>query len=383
MILGRLGSPFSNPGIKVDGGTVAIVTALLLTPLKTVWRLSAPMVRQRVNDLFPRPGPETPRQQHSKLGKALKRTGTLLTALGGALFAQGAYIACGFVNPKVWESDSVRQGTFQLTLIFLGGGMLIFLVGRRFARRGRRHLASVISRTNRTEQTYVLYLRPFHEDLSAYTMDRPYIENVWAGQPMAPDNKKTEEELLVTQFERLGRVIAVGHPDERIPFSGAERLYLPKDNWKPVVSDLIRDARLVVLVAGDTEGTLWEFTEVVRLLPLSRLIILIYGKPRNYLKFRHAVGPAFSTRAKEFDGQKPALHPPGLPLPPAVQERSMQRKQLIWGAVHFPLHQKPEFWLLRAPGLTVTPTHRREVNSQVKEFLEKVETQLNALESET
>ncbi|MEU5583062.1 hypothetical protein ABZ791_36315 [Streptomyces huasconensis] len=263
--------------------------------------------------------------------------------------------------------------------------MAALLVGRIVARYGRRHIASVISPASRIEQPYVLYLRPFLEDRKTYAMDRPYVENVWAGQPMAPDNNKTEEELLVAQLKSLGRVIAVGHPNEQVPLPGAERLYLPSDDWKPVVSDLIRDARLVVLVAGDTEGTLWEFTEVVRLLPLSRLVILVYGKPEKYLKFRRAIGPAFSGRESELGGRKSDLYPPELPFLPPGKRHIMQRKQLIWGAVHFPPRQRAEFSLLDVSnwGPTVTPIRRKAIENKVEKLLQKIEAHLTILESKS
>ncbi|MEJ8653583.1 hypothetical protein WKI65_37450 [Streptomyces sp. MS1.AVA.3] len=80
---------------------------------------------------------------------------------------------------------------------------------------------------------------------------------------------------MVRQFRRrFGRVVAVGQPGERLPLPGADRFYLPLDDWQPVVSDLIGRARLVILIAGTGPGTLWELTEAARLLRPEQLLLL-------------------------------------------------------------------------------------------------------------
>lgn len=48
---------------------------------------------------------------------------------------------------------------------------------------------------------------------------------------------------MVWQFRSLGRVIAVGQPGEHLPQIGAERGYLPLDDWKDTVSNLIQGTR--------------------------------------------------------------------------------------------------------------------------------------------
>ncbi|MER8073779.1 hypothetical protein ABTZ59_36775 [Streptomyces sp. NPDC094034] len=65
----------------------------------------------------------------------------------------------------------------------------------------------------------------------------------------------TQEDFLVRQFKGLGRVIAVGQPDERLPLLGAERGYLPVDNWQDTVSDMIQGAHVVMMSAAPGPGT--------------------------------------------------------------------------------------------------------------------------------
>jgi hypothetical protein len=72
----------------------------------------------------------------------------------------------------------------------------------------------------------------------------------------------TFEEQLFDRLDgfglQFGRVIAVGRPGEKLPFPGAEKVYLPGEGWQPIVSELISRARLAVLIAAPGPGTLWD-----------------------------------------------------------------------------------------------------------------------------
>ncbi len=62
----------------------------------------------------------------------------------------------------------------------------------------------------------------------------------------------------------------------------------------------------MVLATGTSEGTLWELTEVVRLLPPERLLVMVFTNAADYDLFRSAAEAHFTARAAEFDGREAA-----------------------------------------------------------------------------
>jgi hypothetical protein len=134
----------------------------------------------------------------------------------------------------------------------------------------------------RDRRAPVVYLRGFEEDeLQATT-------GLWsAGRPRL-------ENLLSRHFRKVGPFLAVGSPRDRLPFSGAARIYVDDASWQIVVDDLIRRARAVVIQTACTPGLRWELTEATRLLKPSKLFILISSKfhkgksiqARHYEDFR-------------------------------------------------------------------------------------------------
>ncbi|WP_158702002.1 hypothetical protein [Kitasatospora sp. MMS16-BH015] len=125
----------------------------------------------------------------------------------------------------------------------------------------------------------------------------------------------THEESLVRRFRRFGRVIAIGRPGEPLPLPGASRAYLPLDDWQDTVSELIGHAHLVLLSVGPGPGTVWEYTETLRRLPPTRLVLLVYCAPEVYDAFRTAVTEEYARRSATEPGPWPPL--PELPPFPA------------------------------------------------------------------
>ncbi len=189
-------------------------------------------------------------------------------------------------------------------VLMIAGGIAAVFAGTRLSRFGRRHTTRLVKDAGALDpQSYILYLRPFDLDDELYR-----IKPVPALNPIrrmhTPYSRTFEEHMVWHLRLRLGPVVAVGRPDERLPLSGARRFYLPLDDWKPTVSNAIRKARLVVLATGTGEGTLWEFTEVVRLMPPERLLVTVFTDEREYDRFRSAAEAAFATRAAGLQGEE-------------------------------------------------------------------------------
>jgi hypothetical protein len=267
-------------------------------------------------------------------GLLLRVVGMLAVVAGMARFrALGANMTTGY-GPPAWQSVLIGG-----LLLFLGAAAVFG--GGWLSRQGRRHTARIIQRPEEiAARSYVLYLRPFYEDRKLYEIRRPSANRgfvVHYGSPVS----RTWEELLVTTFRRYGRVVAVGQPGEPLPLPGAERFYLPLDDWQPVVSELIRRARLVVLVAGDGPGTLWELTEAVRLLPPEQLVLPVYDDEDGYERFRVSVPQAFADRAEQLGaGAKPV---PAFPDYPPAQRPGLKVVAGMRGIVHFDPDWTPRF----------------------------------------
>ncbi len=189
-------------------------------------------------------------------------------------------------------------------VLMLAGGIVAVFTGSRLSRFGRRHTARLVKDAGALEpQSYILYLRPFDLDDELYRIKPVPVLNPI--RRMHTPHSRTWEEHMVWHLRfKLGPVVAVGRPGERLPLAGARRFYLPLNDWKPTVSDAIRKARLVVLATGTSEGTLWEFTEVVRLLPPERLLVTVFTDEPEYDRFRAAARAAFAARAAELQGEE-------------------------------------------------------------------------------
>lgn len=88
------------------------------------------------------------------------------------------------------------------------------------------------------------------------------------------------EERLVSVAHGVGPMIALGRPGEHLPQIGAARIYVPHADgdarWKAVVTDLCRQAGLVIIQIGPaTPGLLWEIENVPKLVLPERLIIYL------------------------------------------------------------------------------------------------------------
>ncbi|QIQ06176.1 glycerol-3-phosphate acyltransferase [Streptomyces liangshanensis] len=122
--------------------------------------------------------------------------------------------------------------------------------------------------------------------------------------------------------------MSAGRPGEPRPLPGPKSFYLPPggDEWRQHVSEAIRRARLVVVVAavgsrsGRAEGTLWEYIEALRQLPPSRVVLALCGEREDYERFRAAAESYAVERAAGL--RKAGQTPSPLPVLPDWPEPS-------------------------------------------------------------
>jgi len=145
----------------------------------------------------------------------------------------------------------------------------------------------------------VLYLRSFGVDDQVQVPTR----GGWA-RLMALSNyaaSVSPEQELTFMLERIGPVVAIGRPGERLPELGAARLYVGDDDWRRVVGEFMDNAALVVIRAGETANLWWETEEALRRCSPARVMIVAL-EPKGTLA-------AFERRFAEAFG-KPAAPPP-------------------------------------------------------------------------
>jgi hypothetical protein len=134
--------------------------------------------------------------------------------------------------------------------------MLVFYIGL------RRLKLSASQLRDRDRRAPVLILRQFGDD---------FLESGKVSLGAAP----TFEHFVAGELNRIGPVIAIGRPGERLQPLGASRDYLTHPDWQSAVTTTILDAALVVFVLGDSENLLWEFRRTIETHGKRRTLIVV------------------------------------------------------------------------------------------------------------
>ncbi|MER6331304.1 tetratricopeptide repeat protein [Streptomyces sp. NPDC001034] len=317
--------------------------------------------------------------------------------MGIALVGSGMAVVVGLDRfARDMQLGSVSILSFGYLVLWLTGAFSSVVMARMFsalallaaAHKGR-------LRGLPYDHTYVLYLRSFTEDHRLFAVDRVwgrglgpvlgYLAGLTAGYDEASN---VWEERVIQYFRRLGHVVGVADPDSTQLNPGVYRFRLPEDvpgqEWHPAVSEAIRNARLVIIVAGiggDGEtaaGTLWEYTEAVRLLPPSRVLLLVCGGQEDYDRFREEARTAFTDRYG--NAAKRALTAPALPDYPFLERpRRQGRPHPLRGVIRFGpgwTAQFVRFDPTTQRGLTPSSRWRATVRHQIEPLLAEVESQL-------
>jgi len=179
--------------------------------------------------------------------------------------------------------------SFVLWLVVFVVGIAVLKLSTIPAMLANRYLATVLtSAADLPPGSYVLYLRPFAQDVGAAARvpwnqkENPYTNPFTSMM----QSSRAHEERLRELFAEFGPLLAVGSPGEEVPGgAGAFRIYLPLVGWQDTVAELIDNARLIVLGTGPGPGTVWEYVEVLRRRPPSRLVLLVTD-PIEYKRFK-------------------------------------------------------------------------------------------------
>jgi len=127
------------------------------------------------------------------------------------------------------------------------------------------------------KRPFVLYLRSFEFDsVAAINHKTPIaVTDAALGMAFQTVTAKTYEETLAKTFSVIDPCIAIGKPGLELPIAGFSRKKLSMDDWQAEVKKFMRQAALIIICAGNTEGDLWELKQAKENVPLQRLLILI------------------------------------------------------------------------------------------------------------
>ena len=176
--------------------------------------------------------------------------------------------------------ESETGAAVLIGFIFLGllarGGVLMVRRGWKY------HALDAQTLMQRDDRPPVVYIRSFAADDSILQGSRlvRLLSSAFAYMTAI----SVEQELALI-LRRIGPVVAIGRPGEALPELGAARLYASDEEWRDVITGLMRRASLVVVRAGATPNLQWEIDQATTLLPLRKLVLVCLGRRRELQRF--------------------------------------------------------------------------------------------------
>lgn len=125
----------------------------------------------------------------------------------------------------------------------------------------------------------VLFLRPFSKD--DRKVERGFESLGWS-VALGPLGrwwyalllrKTPEEQIERATMAALGPMVALGSPQDRMPRSGALRVYASDDEWQDVVRTFVSRSQAVFMMAGTTAALTWELNHLRNAVEPTRVFI--------------------------------------------------------------------------------------------------------------
>lgn len=193
-------------------------------------------------------------------------------------------LCLGFVALDAWKESWI---------VLLGLAFFVFAgrAGVVLLRRGWKYDAIPAEKLlEQDKRSPVVYIRSFKDDnkiiVTSSRARSLFSVFQWAAAISA------EQELAMI-MNRVGPVVAIGKPGESLPELGAARLYVGDDEWQAKITDLMKQARLVVIRAGATANLWWEIDQCAKLLPPRQLLLVSFGQGEDAKIFEKAVEHRF------------------------------------------------------------------------------------------
>ena len=200
-------------------------------------------------------------QGHDLISDRRAVRGVLVKLAGTNMLLPALALADGPASENPW----LNLGTLAAYLLSARAGLM-------WIRRGWKYeMPSADALLAADARAPVLYLRSFADD--GMTGAGSPGARVWRSIRWHTQVVSVEQELARV-MSRVGPVVAIGRPGDSLPELGAARLYTREDEWRTKVTELMRQARLVVIRTGTTPGLQWEIEQATDLVPPERLVFV-------------------------------------------------------------------------------------------------------------
>lgn len=229
------------------------------------------------------------------------------------------------VQGQLDRTEGDRAVAFALGVVwFLFAIFVLVRVRNRFIRQAWQSVARTaeheLMRSNCRRP--ILYLRSFRLD---ERIGRPtWLGFLFGFYPLA-----NAEQRLTKALRRVGPVLAIGRPGERLPPLGAARFYVSDELWQKKVAHVAEESQYVVLATGSTEGLKWEVSHLISNLSPNRLILWLHPQLLR-------LGPA----AREAEWQR-VLDAMGRLFPRALPEELGEAHFIVFSADWEPIAVAP------------------------------------------
>jgi hypothetical protein len=220
----------------------------------------------------------TPRAQRSQEATITFATAIVIYVIGVA----PATLAAIAVGGHLWISGLVYAP--------------IAAVAGRIWNRGRRQSALDLHGIRQLDtRPPTILLRSFGDDNLPLDKRYHFFWFFFTAQEML-----TLESFVVDQIWRLGPVLAIGNPGERLSPLGAAREYISDDRWRSRIREYLTESRYVVSVLGATPGLSWEYEQMLALGRDHDVLVVFPPRPADELQrrwqvFQSIFGPARDT----------------------------------------------------------------------------------------
>jgi hypothetical protein len=188
-----------------------------------------------------------------------KHLGSFFIALGLVL------VILGLAAPAVaFEVLALIDGGAQilafLLLFFIGvyGGVQLIGWGRRLLAMPAEQLLE------KDPRPPVLFMRSFEDD--------DLLDPTPRMIPLGDMFPRRYEESLARPLKKIGSLISIGRPGNKLSMLGGARMFVSDQNWKEAVEHLRKHSAAVVIMIGRTEGLWWEVESSLKSIPLERLL---------------------------------------------------------------------------------------------------------------
>lgn len=195
---------------------------------------------------------------------------------GVATGAQAGGAAPGVTD---WQVQAASSASQTLGVAVLLGAFAPLALARRIAQRGLEFA---------DDRAPVLLLRSFADD--GLRMRSRHLDRVGLIDRLALRRWERFEEVTGAALSRLGPLVAVGTPGERLPPElGAARVQFSHSEWQAGVARLTEQSTMIAMTLGRSEGLVWEMRRLATTGMLHKTVFLVPPLPRQERQARLAV----------------------------------------------------------------------------------------------